>query len=86
MPHTKIRRILASQQSGGLMKNVMYFYNGVQREEELHEDETVDKLSQGQVMERAGEYWRIVEVLTVVVASEPRRIDVVKVFLSGPVP
>ena len=41
------------------MKNVMYFYNGVQGEEELHEDEVVDKRAQGQAMERAGEYWRI---------------------------
>jgi hypothetical protein len=68
------------------VKNVMYFYNGVQSEQELHEDETVNKLAQGQVMERAGEYWTIVEVQTVTVASDPERIDVVKVFLTGPQP
>jgi hypothetical protein len=68
------------------MKNVMYYYNGLQSEEELHEDEVVDKLVQGEVMERAGEYWRIIEVKTVTVASEPPRIDVVQVFLAGPVP
>ena len=68
------------------MKNVMYFYNGVQSEEELHEDEVVDKLVQGEVMERAGEYWRIIEVKPIIVASEPARIDVVEVFLAGPVP
>jgi hypothetical protein len=66
------------------MKNVMYYYNGVQSEQELHEDEVVDKLAQGQVMERAGEYWRITEVKTVIVASEPARIDVVEIFLAGP--
>jgi len=66
------------------MKNVMYYYNGVQSEQELHEDEVVDKLSPGQVMERAGEYWRITEVKTVIIASEPARIDVVEIFLAGP--
>ena len=68
------------------MKNVMYFYNGVQSEEELHEDEVVDKLAQGEVMERAGEYWRIVEVKNVTVVGKLTRIDVVQVFLVGPVP
>ena len=68
------------------MKNVMYFYNGVQSEEELHDDEVADKLANGQLMERAGEYWRIVEVKTDMVASNPARIDVVKVFLTGPEP
>jgi hypothetical protein len=66
------------------MKNVMYYYNGVQSEQELHEDEVVDNLSQGQVMERAGEYWRITDVKTAIVASEPARIDVVEIFLAGP--
>jgi hypothetical protein len=68
------------------MKNVMYFYNGVQSEEELHEDGVVDKLTEGQVMERAGEYWKIVEVQTATVASDPERVDVVKIFLTGPRP
>ena len=68
------------------MKNVMYFYNGIQSEEELHDDEIADKLANGQLMERAGEYWRIVEVRTDMVASNPARIDVVKVFLTGPEP
>jgi hypothetical protein len=68
------------------MKNVMYFYNGVQSEEELHDDEVADKLANGQLMERSGEYWRIVEVKTDMVASNPARIDVVKVFLTGPEP
>jgi hypothetical protein len=66
------------------MKNVMYFYNGIQSEEELHDDEVADKLAKGQLMERAGEYWKIVEVQTDIVASDPVRIDVVRVFLTGP--
>jgi hypothetical protein len=41
------------------MKNVMYFYNGIQSEEELHDDEVADKLAKGQLMERAGEYWKM---------------------------
>jgi hypothetical protein len=68
------------------MKNVMYFYNGVQSEEELHDDEVADKLAKDQLMERAGEYWKIVEVQAEMVASDPARIDVVKVFLTGPEP
>ena len=68
------------------MKNVMYFYNGVQSEEELHDDEVADKLGENQLMERAGKYWKIVEVKTDMIASDPVRIDVVKVFLTGPEP
>ena len=37
------------------MKNVMFYYNGIQAEEELHDDEVVEKLAEGQVMERAGD-------------------------------
>jgi hypothetical protein len=36
------------------------------------------------MMERAGENWKIVQVETVTVASEPERTDIVKVFLVGP--
>jgi thiamine biosynthesis protein ThiC len=66
------------------MKNVMFFYNGVQSEEELHDDEVADKLGKDQLMERAGKYWKIVEVQKDIIASDPVRIDVVKVFLAGP--
>jgi hypothetical protein len=66
------------------MKNVMYFYNGIQSEEELHDDEIVAKLAEGQMMERAGEIWKIVQVETVTVASDPERTDIVKIFLVGP--
>jgi hypothetical protein len=50
-----LKRIVAPRlvnQTRRNMKNVMYYYNGVQSEQELHEDEVVDKLAQGQVMER----------------------------------
>jgi hypothetical protein len=64
------------------MKNVMFYYNGIQAEEELHDDEVVEKLAEGQVMERAGEYWTILEIHPVLVAGDAERIDVVKVFLT----
>ena len=66
------------------MKDVLYHYNGVQGEQELHDNEVVDNLTEGQVIEHAGEYWKIVGVETVTVASNPERIDIVKVFLMGP--
>jgi hypothetical protein len=68
------------------MKDVLYHYNGVQGEQELHDNEVVDNLTEGQVIEHAGEYWKITEVQTVMVASDPARIDVVRVFLEGPKP
>jgi hypothetical protein len=68
------------------MKQLMYFYNGVQSEEELHDDEVAAKLTGGEIVERAGEYWKIAGVETVTVASNPERIDIVKVFLVGPQP
>jgi len=64
----------------------MFFYNGLQSEEELHDDEVADRLEKDQLMERAGKYWKIVEVQTDMIASEPVRVDVVKVFLAGPEP
>jgi hypothetical protein len=66
------------------MKNIMYHYNGIQDEEELHDDEVMEKLVVGQIVERAGRYWKIADVETVLVVSDPERIDVVKVFLAGP--
>jgi hypothetical protein len=38
------------------MKHVVYYHNGVEGEEELHEDEEVAKLVKGEVVERASEY------------------------------
>jgi len=68
------------------MKNVMYYYNAVEGEEELHEDEEVAKLVNGEVIERNGEYWRITEVLTTTGLGTPKPLDIVRVFLAGPVP
>ena len=71
------------------MKNVMYFYNDIQSEEELHDDEVVANLVEGQMMERAGENWKIVQVETVTVASSNRatpgwqRHEVLDVLHSG---
>ena len=48
----------------------MYFYNDIQSEEELHDDEVVANLVEGQMMEGAGENWKIVQVETVTVASD----------------
>jgi hypothetical protein len=62
----------------------MFFYNGVQSEEELHDDEVADKLGKDQLIERAGKYWKIVEVKTDMIASDPLGIDVVKVSLTEP--
>jgi hypothetical protein len=66
------------------MKNVMYFYNATEGEEELHEDAEVDKLVKGEVLERNGENWKIVEILTTVGVSVPKPIDIVRVYLAGP--
>ena len=68
------------------MQHVMYYYNGVQGEEELHEDAAVAKLVEGTIMERAGEYWKVVEIKTVETVSAPRATDVMMVYLEGPVP
>ena len=67
------------------MKSVMYYYNGVEGEEELHEDAEVDRLVKGGVIERNGENWEIVETLTTVGLSVPKPIDIVRVYLAGPV-
>jgi hypothetical protein len=67
------------------MKHVVYYYNGVEGEEELHEDEEVAKLVKGEVVERASEFWRIIQIHTTIGISEPKPIDIVKVFLAGPV-
>jgi hypothetical protein len=65
------------------MKNVMYHYNSAEGEEELHEDEEVDKLVKGGVVERNGENWKIVEILATVGVSVPKPLDIVRVYLAG---
>ena len=43
------------------MKNIIYFYNNVEGEEELHEEEAA-KLIVGETVERDGEYWTITKI------------------------
>jgi hypothetical protein len=43
------------------------------------------KLVKGEVVERASEFWRIIQIHTTIGISEPKPIDIVKVFLAGPV-
>ena len=66
------------------MKNVMYHYNGFEGVEELHEDEELAKLGQGMVIEREGEYWRIIEIQMHIAVSAERPLDLIKVYLEGP--
>jgi hypothetical protein len=67
------------------MKNVMYHYNGVEGEEELHEDEKIEKLKEGCIIERAGEHWKILELRSGK-TSESVGIENVRIFLEGPKP
>lgn len=68
------------------MQHVMFYYNGIQGEEELHEDAAVAMLVEGTIMERAGEFWKVVEIKTDATVSEARATDVMVVHLAGPVP
>jgi hypothetical protein len=67
------------------MKLVMYYYNGIEGEEELHEDEELGKIMKDAVIERNGEYWRVIEILTATALGDPKQSDSVGVFLAGPV-
>jgi hypothetical protein len=58
--------------------------NSAEGEEELHEDEEVDKLVKGGVVERNGKNWKIVEILTTVGVSVSKPRDIVRVYLTGP--
>jgi len=72
------------------MKSVLYYYNAVEGEEEIHEDEEVEKLVKGAIIERNGEYWRIADVVTPVAEVESDidtiDLDVIRVYLAGPQP
>ena len=65
-------------------------YNAVEGEEEIHEDEEVEKLVKGETIERNGEYWRIIDVLKPVAEAETDSdtidLDVIRVYLAGPQP
>ena len=66
------------------MKSVVYYYNNVEGEEELHEDEEVAKLLVGAMIERAGIYWRITKVKTQIAISDQLPLDGLQVYLEGP--
>jgi len=72
------------------MKSVLYYYNTVEGDEEIHEDEEVEKLVKGETIERNGEYWRIVDVVNPVAEVESDAdtidLDVIRVYLVGPQP
>lgn len=67
------------------MRAVVYYYNALEGEEELHEEEALAKLEKGNIIERNGEYWLIIDVLTTTGIGTPKPIDSTRVFLSGPV-
>ncbi len=62
----------SGQERGAKVKSVIYYYDAIEGEEELHEDEEVAKLVKGEVIERNGEYWRITEVLTTTGLGTPK--------------
>lgn len=68
-----------------LVRAVMYYYNAVEGEEELHEEDSLTRLKRGNVIERRGEYWRIIDVVTTTGIGTPKPLDSIRVFLAGPV-
>jgi hypothetical protein len=66
------------------MKSIMCHYNGCEGVEELRENDEVAKLLQGMVIERGGEYWRIIQIQMHIAVSEERPLDLIKVYLEGP--
>jgi hypothetical protein len=66
------------------MKNVIYFYNNIEGDEELHEDEAAAKLVVGETVEREGEHWTITKVDLQMAVSASRPLDVLRVYLQAP--
>jgi hypothetical protein len=66
------------------MKSVVYYYNNVEGEEELHENEEVAKLLVGAMIERVGPYWKITRVQTEIAVSNQQPLDELQVYLEGP--
>jgi hypothetical protein len=66
------------------MKSVVYFYNNVEGEEELHENEEAAKLLVGAMIERVGTYWKITRVRTQIAVSNEQPLDELQVYLEGP--
>jgi hypothetical protein len=69
------------------MKNVMYVFNGdpTTQEEEIDMDDDVLKLAKGRVIERNGKQWKVLDIQTTIGVSTPKPIDVVRVYLTGPI-
>jgi hypothetical protein len=65
-------------------KNAIYFYNNVEGDEELHEDEVAAKLVGGETIERVGKYWTITQVDAQMAVSASRPLDVLRVYLQTP--
>jgi hypothetical protein len=66
------------------MKSVVYYYNNVEGEEELRENEEVAKLLVGAMIERAGIYWKITKVQTQISIGDQQPLDGLQVYLEGP--
>jgi hypothetical protein len=64
------------------MKNVIYFYNYVEGDEELHEDEEAAKLVVGKTIEREGQYWKITKLDVQTGVSALRPLDAIRVYLE----
>jgi hypothetical protein len=64
------------------MKNIIYFYNYVEGDEELHEDEEAAKLVVGETIEREGQYWKITQVDMQTGVSALRPLDAIRVYLE----
>jgi hypothetical protein len=64
------------------MKNIIYYYNNVEGDDELHEDDEAAKLIVGETIEREGEYWKITRVDVQIAVSMLRPLDVLRVYLE----
>lgn len=64
------------------MKIVIYFYNNVEGDEELNEDDEVARLRVGETVEREGAYWTITNVDVQLKISALRPLDVRRVYLE----
>jgi len=63
----------------------MYYYNALEGEEELHDEDYLTRLKKGNVIERRGENWRIIDVVTTTGIGTPKPVDSIRIFLAGPV-
>jgi hypothetical protein len=63
------------------MKSVVFFYNNIEGEEEIHEEEEAEKLRVGETIERDGSFWTVTKIdLQKVNELEP--LDVLRVYLE----